>query len=268
MTTPTSTWEVLILQHGARETVRSDVYMNHAFYGEDDGPFRLGYYLWVLRRGDEVIHVDTGYSAEGAAKRGRTVLVDPIVALRDLGIDPAAGNPLVVTHAHYDHIGNVAAFSASPIHVSGRELDFWTSDLGTRTLFSHFGDQDEVAELVRARDEGRLREVEGTVEIASGVELVELGGHTPGQLVVRVQTATGPVILAADAAHFHEELERDMLFQSMADLPASYRALDWLRSEGEHATIVTGHDASELDRHAPLTGDRSGLVAIARGPHA
>ncbi|NKX52664.1 N-acyl homoserine lactonase family protein, partial [Arthrobacter deserti] len=41
----------------------------------------------------------------------------------------------------------------------------------------------------------------------------------------------GPVILAADAAHFHEEVERDMLFQSMTDLPQSYRVLDWLRSQ-------------------------------------
>lgn len=255
------TWEILIIKHGTRVTTRSDVFMNYGYYNEPDGEFLLDYYLWVLRSGEHVIHVDTGYSAAGAARRSRTVLIDPMEVLEKLGLRADAGNPLVLTHAHYDHIGNVAAFTRSPIYISRRELEFWTSDLGTRPMFSHFGDQQEVAAILQAKDEGRLREFEGRCEIAPGVELLEVGGHTPGQLVVRVQTDLGPVILAADAAHFHEEVERDMLFQSMTDLPMAYQALDWLRNEAVVA-IITGHDAGELDRFERIEGPLADLVAI------
>jgi len=267
MNSTQDTWEIVIIKHGTRSTKRSDVYMNYGFYGEPDDDFRLNYYLWVLRNGDQVIHVDTGYSKEGAHLRGREVLIDPLEALAQLGIRAADGHPVVVTHAHYDHIGNIDAFTNSPIHISRSELEFWTGDIATRPLFAHFGDQEEVADLVKAKQEGRVREFDGHLTIAPGVELVEVGGHTPGQLVVIVQTAVGPVILASDAAHFHEEIERDMLFQSMADLPQSYRALDWLRDQ-EVAHIVTGHDAGELGRFEPLGEPLPGLAAIIGGQNA
>lgn len=255
------TWEILIIKHGTRATMRSDVFMNYGFYDEPDNDFRLDYYLWVLRNGEQIIHVDTGYSATGAAKRNRTVLIDPLEALSTLGIHAADGNPVVVTHAHYDHIGNIAAFANSQIFVSRRELEFWGSAMANKPLFSHFGDQKEVSAILEAKREGRVREFDGHIEIAPGVELIEVGGHTPGQLVVRVSSRIGTVILAADALHFHEEIERDMLFQSMTDLPQSYRALDWLRAQ-DVAAIITGHDCGELERFEPVDGLLQGLASI------
>ena len=145
----TATWQVVVIKHGTRATTRSDAYLNYAFYGEPDGPHRVDYYLWVLRRGDEVVIVDTGYSGVEGRARGREVLIDPIEALRALGVDPDAGHPVVLTHAHYDHIGNLPAFTASEVHIAQSEMDFWTSDIATRPLFSHFGDPLEVEELLR-----------------------------------------------------------------------------------------------------------------------
>lgn len=254
-------WEILIVKHGIRHALRSESFMSYSIYGEPDDDYTTAYYFWVLRSGDQIIHVDTGYSAEGATKRGRTVLIDPLEALRHLGLSASSGHPVVVTHAHYDHIGNLAAFANSPIHISANELEFWTSDIAPKPLFAHFGDQAEVANIVTAKREGRLHQFSGRATIAPGVELVEVGGHTPGQLVVLVDTAVGKVMLASDAAHFHEELDRDMLFLSMADLPQAYRTLDWIRQQ-QDTIIITGHDAGELERFTPIQGPLAGLVSI------
>ncbi|MBO1770622.1 N-acyl homoserine lactonase family protein [Agrococcus sp. TF02-05] len=254
-------WEVVVIRHGTRSTRRSEVFLNYAFYGEDDGPFRLDYFLWVLRRGDEAIVVDTGYSEAGATARGREILIDPVDALRRLGIEPGSGVPVVVTHAHYDHIGNLPAFASSEIHIARSELDFWTSDVADRPLFSHFGDPAEIEELLRAEAEGRLRPFSDTATIAEGVELVEVGGHTPGQAMVSVATSAGTVLIASDAAHFVEELERDMPFVSMADVPQSYRVLDRIR-ETDAALVLTGHDAGTLDGLEPLGEPLPGLAGV------
>lgn len=254
-------WEVVVVRHGTRAARRSDVFLNYAFYGEDDGPFTLDYFLWVLRRGGEAIVVDTGYSAAGALARDRTVLIDPLEAVRRIGIDPASGVPVVVTHAHYDHIGNLGAFSSSPVHISQAEMDFWTSEVATRPLFSHFGDQEEIEQLRLAQAEGRLRTFSGEQSIADGVRLIEVGGHTPGQAMVMVETAAGRVLIASDAAHFVEELERDMPFVSMADVPQSYRVLDRIRA-ADAAYVLTGHDAGTLDELEAFGEPLAGLAAV------
>ncbi|WP_347756133.1 N-acyl homoserine lactonase family protein [Agrococcus sp. ProA11] len=254
-------WEVVIVRHGTRDARRSEVFLNYPFYGEDDGPFTLDYFFWVLRRGDEAIVVDTGYSAVGGASRGRKVLVDPLEALRRLGVEPASGAPVVVTHAHYDHIGNLSAFTASEVHIAQSEMDFWTSEIATRPLFSHFGDPAEVDELRRIETQGRLRPFTGTASIADGVELIEVGGHTPGQAMVLVETSVGRVLIASDAAHFVEELERDMLFVSMADVPQSYRVLDRIR-QSDAVHVLTGHDAGTLAAFEPLGEPLPGIAAV------
>lgn len=255
-----SHWQVVIVKHGTRSTTRSDAFMNYPFYGEPDGPFRLDYFFWVLRRGDDVVIVDTGYSGVEGRRRGRDVLVDPVDAIRALDIDPLAGHPVVITHAHYDHIGNVAAFANSPIHIARAELDFWTGRMAEKTLFAHFGDPSTSTALASARSEGRLRPFDEKVDLAPGVRVTAVGGHTPGQAVVEVETSEGTVVLASDAMHFHEELEGDKLFQSMADLPLSFEVLDELRTR-RVAHLVSGHDAGELERHAPLAGVLGGLAA-------
>ena len=255
------TWEVVVVRHGTRATRRTEVFLNYPFYGEEDGPFTLDYFLWVLRRGAEAIVVDTGYSAAGAAARGREVLIDPVDAVRRLGVEPGSGVPVVVTHAHYDHIGNLPAFTASPVHIARSEMDFWTSEIATRPLFSHFGDPSEVDELRRIESEGRLRPFTGTVAIADGVTLMEVGGHTPGQAMVTVDTSEGRVLIASDAAHFVEELERDMPFVSMADVPQSYRVLERIR-RADAAHVLTGHDAGTLAAMEPLGEPLPGLAGV------
>ena len=57
-------------------------------------------------------------------------------------------------------------------------------------------------------------------------------------------TADGTVILASDALHFYEEVERDRPFAIVADLPAMYRGYDTLAQlAAQPAThLVAGHD--------------------------
>lgn len=258
-------YEVLIIRHGARTTVKSDVYLNYALYGVPDEPLEMDYFFWVVRNAERTIVVDTGFSAAGALARSREIVVSPPDAFRALGITPESAPTVVVSHAHYDHIGNLDAFPHSEIVISTAEYRFWTGPLAERAQFHHSIEEAELVELRRAHEDGRVRQVDGRTSLAPGVELIELGGHTPGQLVVLVQTGDGPVLLASDAVHFMEELERDRPFTYVADLVRMYEGFDRIHdmvASGEAAHVVPGHDAGTLDRFPPMSGEFTALGAV------
>ena len=63
-------------------------------------------------------------------------------------------------------------------------------------------DPQEVQIVRKLVDEQRLDLVEGTTKIFPGLSVTRLGGHTPGQLMVQVDSGVGEVVLASDAAHY------------------------------------------------------------------
>ncbi len=253
-----------IVKYGTRQTVRSDVYLNYHLYDEPDGPIGMDYFFWLIRNPDRTIVVDTGFSAAGGGRRGRTTPFDPGAAFDALGVDRAAGPPVVVTHAHYDHIGNLDLFPASPLILAAAEYAFWTGPYATRTLLHHSVEDIELAILRRAREEGRVNAFEGDVEVAPGVRVIQVGGHTPGQSVVIVNTSEGAVLLASDSVHYYEEYERCMPFTQVANVVDMYAGFERIRAmldTGEVRHLVSGHDPDTLARFTPVTGELAGLAA-------
>ena len=257
-------YQVVIVKYGTRETVRSDVYLNYSLYREDDGPIGMDYYFWIVRNAERTVIVDTGFSHRGGEVRHRTLLASVSELFKKAGVDPGTSPDVIVTHAHYDHIGNLNHFPTSRVFMAEREFAFWSSRHAHRVLFHHSVEDEELAYLRQVSEEGRLFLFDEHLEVAPGIEVLVLGGHTPGQSVVRVQTDEGAVLLASDAIHYYEEYETDKLFTSVSDLIEMYEGFDRIREMEEAGSIihlVSGHDPDTLSRFTPATGELAGFAA-------
>jgi glyoxylase-like metal-dependent hydrolase (beta-lactamase superfamily II) len=259
------TYEVFAVRYATRRTSKRECFLNFHIYNEPDADLVMDYFVWVVRNDERTVVVDTGFSPEIGARRLRTVLQDPVIGLRSVGVDAATVSQIVLTHAHYDHAGNLRQFASSEVIMATREFEFWTGPFGTRTQFVHHTEAADIDHLEALRHDSRLCLVAGIHALAPGIDTIEVGGHTPGQLVIRVASATGPVVLASDAMHYYEEIERDRPFAIVTDLEAMYRSFDLLREmESEPGCLlVAGHDPAVMTRFPAVPGQEGLAVRVA-----
>lgn len=253
MTAGGATYEVLALRYATRLTTRSDCFAGFAHSGEPDAELRMDYFFWIARNAERTVLVDTGFDPAVGTRRGRTCLQPPLEALARAGIAPSDVAQVVLTHLHYDHTGNVAAFPEAELAVQRRELDFWTGPLASRACFADHAEASEIAVVVAADRAGRVRCLDGSAPVAPGIEAIAIGGHSPGQQMLLVETTRRPVLLASDVLHYYEELEHDRPYVAFTGLEAVYAGLDRVRElESDGAVVVAGHDPAVLDRFPPL----------------
>jgi glyoxylase-like metal-dependent hydrolase (beta-lactamase superfamily II) len=114
-------YEVYAIRYATRASKRSD-----NFVGGDphDGPMPLDYYVWAAIGPDRSYVIDTGFTAEIAAKRKRDYLRCPIESLKLVGLDPGKVSDVILTHLHYDHVGNFDKLPAATFHLQESEMHY------------------------------------------------------------------------------------------------------------------------------------------------
>lgn len=236
---------------------------------EHDVEMPLNYYVWVVTNDERSIVIDTGFGAEVGRKRGRKITKPVEEGVRALGLQPDKVKDVVITHMHYDHAGNVPLFPNARFHLQDKEMEFATGRCMCHGMMRHGYEASDVMHLVRCVFDQRVEFHDGAAEIAPGVELHHIGGHTKGMQSVRVRTRRGWVVLASDASHFYAHMEQDRAFPilyNLGDMLEGFRTLRGLASSPRH--IIPGHDPLVMERYpAARQGMEDWIVRLDADPN-
>jgi glyoxylase-like metal-dependent hydrolase (beta-lactamase superfamily II) len=251
-------YEIFAIRYATREAKRSD-----HFIGGDphDGPMPMDYFTWVIRRDGRVVVVDTGFTEEVAIKRKRQFLRCPVETLAELGIAPETVTDVVLTHLHYDHVGNFHKFPVARFHLQEREMGFVTGPYMRYPKFGHSFEIEDVVGMVKLNFKGRVEQHSGAFDLAPDISLHHVGGHTPGLQIVRVMTKRGWVVLASDAAHYFEHMQKNRFFVTafnLGDMIDGYRTCERLAASSDH--IIPGHDPLVMKLYPAVSAPLEGVI--------
>ena len=199
--------------------------------------------IYYIKTPDDVILIDSSFHMDDAKIMGIEEVVNrkipdenPLYALKKAGIEPEDVTKLILTHAHIDHAGYIDAFPKAKIYIHRKELAWvmalpsWSIGYGS---FSVEKLQHVWKQLIPVDSEH--------VQIVKGIELIYVGGHSPGSLAVLVDTEKGRVCLCGDNCFLYKNIEEKIPIGLTNNLYENLSFLEKLSGLGE--IFIPGHDS-------------------------
>jgi glyoxylase-like metal-dependent hydrolase (beta-lactamase superfamily II) len=209
--------------------------------------------IWLVQGGGHTILFDSGFHRDTFAKQfPSNDYLRPDEAVKLAGVQPGQVTDIVISHAHWDHMGGIDLFPKAQVWIQAEEYRYYTM-AAWQPGGDHGGiDPEDVTELVRANTEGRLHLVGGDdVEIFSGIRAYTGGRHTYASQYLRVD-GKPPYVLASDNCYLYLNLTSHLASATFTDADHAANIANQARMielAGSPDRVVPGHDELQFKRY-------------------
>jgi len=209
--------------------------------------------VWLIRGGGRNILFDSGFHRQRWFKAWNIKnYLRPDEAVKLAGVKPEEITDIVISHAHWDHMGGIDLFPKATVWIQKEEFRYYTG-AAWQPGGDHGGiDPEDVQELVRINTEGRLRLVDGdNIEIFPGIRTYTGARHTYASQYLRVE-GNPPFVLASDNSYLWRNLQERKASATFsgADHPANIKnQARMIELAGSVDRVIPGHDALQFQKY-------------------
>jgi glyoxylase-like metal-dependent hydrolase (beta-lactamase superfamily II) len=220
--------------------------------GPKDQKIEIAMVVWLIRGGSRTILFDSGFHRDTFVKDfPMKDYLRPDKAVEAAGVKPQEVTDIVISHAHWDHMGGIDLFPRAHVWIQKEEYRYYTMD-AWQPGGDHGGiDPEDVKELVQLNTEGRIHLVDGdNVEIFAGIRAYTGARHTYASQYLRVE-GNPTFVLASDNCYFYLNLSSHLASATFsdADHPANIAAqARMIELAGSADRVVPGHDALQFQK--------------------
>ncbi len=197
---------------------------------------------YLVEDGERRILIDAG-PAGSLGQSGRLPQ-----ALAALGLRRDQIDAVIVTHMHQDHLGGLVAggqnnFPNAEVYIDRRDVAHWTDPAKRAAAPDYLETSFRLsAEVVRLCP--RLQAIDGERQITRGVSILDLTGHTPGHIGVRIEDAGQSLVMVSDMLFpvvHPQATDVAFLFEQDRAAAQAMRARFFPRAAEEGALIAATH---------------------------
>ncbi len=208
--------------------------------------------VWLVRGGEKNILFDSGSHRQKWVDQFHVAdFLSPDEAVKQAGVSPGEITDVIISHAHWDHMGGLDLFPNATIWIQKAEYEYYTGAAWQPGGRKGGIDADDVAELLRRNTKGQVRWVAGDdVEIIPGIRAFTGARHTFSSQYVRV-AGEPPYVLASDNCYLWENLKSHRASATFdpADERANLAAQERMISlAGSADRIIPGHDPTQFEK--------------------
>jgi glyoxylase-like metal-dependent hydrolase (beta-lactamase superfamily II) len=225
--------------------------------GPKDEKIDIAMVVWLIRGGGHTILFDSGFHRDTFLKDyPMKDYLRPDLAVKTAGVEPDQVTDVVISHAHWDHMGGLDLFPKAQVWIQKGEYRYYTMD-AWQPGGDHDGiDPEDVKELVRLNTEGRLHLVNGdNIEIFPGIRAYIGSRHTYASQYLWIQGSPN-FVLASDNAYLYFNLSSHLPGNTFSDADHAANIAQQARMielAGSADRVVPGHDPLQFQRF-PTTG--------------
>ena len=217
-----------------------------------DEKIEIALVVWLIQGGGHTILFDSGFHRETFLKdfpmKG---YLRPDEAVKLAGVQPDAVTDIVISHAHWDHMGGIDLFPKAQVWIQKEEYRYYTLD-AWQPGGDHGGiDPEDVKQLVQLNTEGRLHLVDGdNVEIFPGIRAYTGARHTYASQYLRVDGHPA-FVLASDNVYLYRNLSSHLASATFSDADHAANIANQSRMielAGSADRILPGHDNLQFEK--------------------
>ncbi len=212
------------------------------------GNLELALTCLLVRVGDRQILIDTGYGVQPERPAAWLREVGQLARrLGELGVSADDIDTVVISHPHDDHIGGATVGSGEAVQPAFRSARYWLGQAD----WDHFRTPEVLQQapflqdkLLPLADAQRLDLADGEREIAPGVRLLPLPGHTPGHMGVAFTGGQEMAVYVGDLVHHPLQLEHpewSTVFDALPPLSRETRRTLVERARRERSLVLSYH---------------------------
>ena len=229
--------------YAVRYATLSDFPVSALVQGADkDRKLDIAMTILVLKGDGRVVLVDSGFYREKYLREWTSItnFTRPDKAVARLGIKPEEVTDVIISHSHWDHCDGTDLFPKATVWIQKAEYEHYTPGAGK---------DDHLLALIRLKDAGRVRMVEGDKMILPGIAVYIGGKHTFESQYVGVNTRAGTMVIASDNVYLYENLDKHVPIAETVDAKANLVAQDRMRKIAtDPRLIIPGHDPAVFAR--------------------
>ena len=273
----TALWDIHVIEY-ARSKDQPWVDLVAGMY--EDGGVDLPFSFILAESGGRRVLIDTGFMQDDhsfSRKFGVPNWISPVRMLAELGIAPDDITDIILTHAHFDHMGSIGEFPSAQIYIQKSELLSWHEAMALPRQFGYLTaiiDPDNLRTAFDASVEHRLTLVDGDRDNLFPGLHVRLGsGHTVGQQFVVLETQRGRVVISGDCVYSSRQLtghKHDGVYAPLNNATGSVweqlKTIDRINTEirGDLAQLIILHDVDRW-KGLPVVKEVEGFRIVKAG---